>query len=247
MEQGYDMIICHEGIFWGSDREILARMERADTPDKACPVAEIQPAWDAKRIKWEKAWQKKRFIEESGLVVLRIHDVWDRKPDTGIPWAWAQYLGLGHAPILIGSADRNQHRYDIQPMTLDALVLKLAQKTALLGEPILQVFGDPNSMVSRIGIGTGCGTNIFHFVEMGCDTALVCDDHWTSRCFADIAFAIDIGYPVIRVNHGTSEEPGMLSLTAHLARVFPDLRVQHLPHGCCFRLVGTTNNTANNK
>ena len=150
------------------------------------------------------------------------------KTDTGIP-GMGPVPGLGRAD----SGDRGRAlSVSIQPMTLDALVLKLAQKTALLGEPILQVFGDPNSMVSRIGIGTGCGTNIFHFVEMGCDTALVCDDHWTSRCFADIAFAIDIGYPVIRVNHGTSEEPGMLSLTAHLARYF-QIPCTASSHGCC--------------
>jgi len=38
----------------------------------------------------------------------------------GIPWAWARHLGLGDAPARIG-ADGYQHRYDIDPATLDEL------------------------------------------------------------------------------------------------------------------------------
>src|SRR5690242_15114277 len=39
--------------------------------------------------------EKRRFIEQSGLVVLRCHDLWDQYPGIGIPDSWGGWLGLG--------------------------------------------------------------------------------------------------------------------------------------------------------
>jgi hypothetical protein len=50
--------------------------------------------------------------------------------------------------------------------------------------------------------------------------------------------AEDIGHPVIRVNHGTSEEAGMVTMTQYINENIPGLRAEHLPHGCTFRLAG---------
>ena len=47
----------------------------------------------------------------------------------------------------------------------------------------------------------------------------------------------DIGHPVIRVNHGTSEEPGMVTLTRYINEHVPGLTAEHIPHGSSFRLV----------
>jgi hypothetical protein len=71
---------------------------------------------------------------------------------------------------------------------------------------------------------------------MGCDCSIVCDDG--SIYWREIQMAKDLGHPVIRVNHGTSEEPGMVTLARYLTDNFPSIRVQHLPHGASFRLVG---------
>ncbi len=48
----------------------------------------------------------------------------------------------------------------------------------------------------------------------------------------------DNQHPIIRVNHGTSEEPGMVTLTQYVNDTFPGVEAEHLPHGACFRLVG---------
>ncbi|MGE5294205.1 MAG: hypothetical protein ACM3VT_05200, partial [Solirubrobacterales bacterium] len=40
---------------------------------------------------FEIARQKKAFIEDNGLTIIRCHDVWDRVPGIGIPDAWGQY------------------------------------------------------------------------------------------------------------------------------------------------------------
>jgi putative NIF3 family GTP cyclohydrolase 1 type 2 len=210
-ERGMRLLICHEPTFWN---------HRDD-----CPVES-----DAR------AREKLAFIQAHDIVILRNHDCWDLWPEAGIPWAWARFLGLGRQPAAINQ-DRYLHRYDVEPMTLDALARRVARQCARIGEPFVQVSGDPSQSVSRIGVGTGCGCGIRGYQEMGCDCSIVCDDG--TRYWADIQRAEDFGHPVIRVNHGTSEEPGMVTLTEYINAHFEGLRAEHLPHRCMFRLTGS--------
>jgi len=180
--------------------------------------------------------EKKRFIEEAGFVILRNHDCWDRWPECGIPWAWAQFLGLPGQPVTFGHSGY-QHRYDIDPVPVGELARRIAGKTVLIGEPAVQLTGDPETVVSKIGIGTGCGCNIPTYIDMGCDVSVVCDD---GSCYwREIQCAEDMGHPVIRVNHGTSEEPGMVTLTQYINENFPGVQAEHLPHGATFCLIGS--------
>ncbi|TFG71000.1 MAG: hypothetical protein E4H27_05390 [Anaerolineales bacterium] len=71
---------------------------------------------------------------------------------------------------------------------------------------------------------------------MGCDCSIVCDDG--SLYWASIQRADDGAHPVIRVNHGTSEEPGMVTLTQYVNNYIDGLDAEYIPHGCSFRLVG---------
>jgi putative NIF3 family GTP cyclohydrolase 1 type 2 len=210
VENGFDMVITHEPTFW-HDNELMV-------VDKS-----------------EIRLHKKRYIDENGLVILRIHDVWDKMPEIGIPWAWARFLDLGDTPDSIGNTGY-QHRYDIEPIELNELAKAIAKKTESLGEPYIQVIGDGSCKVSRIGIGTGAACDIDVFQQMGCDVSIVCDDgvlYWS-----DIQRAADAGHPVIRVNHGTSEEPGMITLTEYINENFRNVKAKFYPHGSCFRLVG---------
>ena len=47
----------------------------------------------------------------------------------------------------------------------------------------------------------------------------------------------DIGFGVIRVNHGTSEEAGMMTLADYINESL-DVSAEYLPTGCVFQLVG---------
>ncbi len=209
VERNVELLICHEPVFWN---------HRDDRPENT-----------------PQAVDKLSFIKEHDLVVLRNHDCWDRWPDIGIPWAWAKFLGLSDKPAVIG-ANGYQHRYDIEPVSLDDFARKVAQRCEPIGEPMVQVTGDGLMQVSKIGIGTGCGCDINAYLEMGCDCSIVCDD---GSCYwAGIQMAEDLGHPVIRVNHGTSEEAGMVTLTRYINENIKGLRAEHLPHGSTFRLVG---------
>jgi len=206
---GFDMVIPHEPTFF-------AHVER----DK---IEEL-----------ELGREKKKFVEKNGLVILRNHDVWDRMPEIGIPWAWARFLGMGEKPVEIGG-NGYLHRYDIEPTPLDDLARTIAEKTKAIGEEAVQVCGDGARLVSKVGTGTGCACNIERYQEMGCDVSVVSDDG--SIYWRTIQWAKDGDHPVIRVNHGTSEEPGMVTLTKYVNDTFPDVTAEHLPHGCCYRLV----------
>ena len=206
-----DLLICHEPTFWHHRDD-----KPGDDPESAA---------------------KLRFIDEHDLVIVRNHDCWDRWPNVGIPWAWAQYLEVGREPAATGR-DGYQHRYDVDPIRLDDFARRVAAKCAAFGEPAVQVTGDGKMEVSKIGIGTGCACDIATFIGMGCDCSVVCDD---GSCYwANIQRARDIGHPVIRVNHGTSEEPGMMTLTQYINEKVDGIDAEHLPHGSVFRLVGTT-------
>jgi hypothetical protein len=90
--------------------------------------------------------------------------------------------------------------------------------------------------VSHIGTGTGCGCDIGEFKRLGCDLSVVCDD---GSCYwAGIQEAEDTGHPVIRVNHGTSEEPGMMSLARYISETLAGVRAEHLPHRPAYRPQG---------
>lgn len=215
--RGCQMLVTHEPTFWIHADEV-ATFEQ----------------WDHGSAKRQLAERKREFIEEHGLVVLRCHDVWDGMPEIGIPWAWARHLGLGDRPAAV-SRGSYQQRYDIEPMALDGLAKRIAERTALLGEPAVQVMGASDKVVSRVGIGTGCYTDIAVFLALGCDVSIVCDDsNWYWQW---LQFASDYDHAVIRVNHGVTEEPGMVTLTEYINRTLP-VQAEHLPHGASFRLVG---------
>ena len=212
--KGVDLLVTHEPTFYKHIREL----ERTDLSGIT--------------------GEKKRFIEQNGLTVVRLHDTWDRWPDIGIPCAWAAFLGLDGPPVATnkGEYPGTQHRYDIEETTVEAFARTVSGKVARIGEPLVQVIGNPDQKVSKVGIGTGCGCSIPIYQELGCDLSVVCDDG--SVYWRDIQRAEDEGHPVIRVNHGTSEEPGMATLAGYINGNLPDVEAVHLPHGATFRLVG---------
>jgi len=214
----FDLLVTHEPTFWTHRNEV-----------------QTIETWEADSPQGQIAAEKRKLIEDSGLAILRCHDVWDGMPEIGIPWSWARFLGLGDTPAVLGPGSYQQ-RYDIPPVTLDELARRVAEKTAIVGEPAVQVVGDGDQLVSRVGIGTGCYCNPQLFQQMGCDVSIVCDDgNWY---WENIQCAVDAGHAIIRVNHGTSEEAGMVALVRYINEHFPGVRAEHFPHGCCFRIVG---------
>jgi putative NIF3 family GTP cyclohydrolase 1 type 2 len=204
-----DLLLVHEPTFWD---------HRDVSPETKPECAE-----------------KLAFLLKHKLVIIRNHDCWDAWPEIGIPWTWAKFLGLEGLPAVVGPHSYQQ-RYDIKPIAFGKFAAGVAKCTAKIGEPVIEAAGDLKKPVSKIGIGTGCYCNVFKFIELGCDCCIVCDDG-ENNYWRAVQYAEDIGVSVITVNHGTSEEPGMVTLAQYLRQSFPSLTVEHLPHGACFRLV----------
>jgi putative NIF3 family GTP cyclohydrolase 1 type 2 len=211
------MVITHEPTFWVHANEV-----------------ESMEQWEPDSSNRQLGERKRRYIEDNGLVILRVHDAWDSMPEIGIPWAWARHLGLGRKPAAV-SENGFQHRYDIDVVALDELARRVAAKTAAFGEPAAQVVGPADHLVSKVGIGTGCYCDLSVFQQMGCDVSIICDD--SNWYWEGIQFAADNDHAVIRVNHGVTEEPGMVTLTNYINDTIPGVRAEHLPHGSSFRLV----------
>jgi putative NIF3 family GTP cyclohydrolase 1 type 2 len=170
---------------------------------------------------------KTRFLQESGLVVLRCHDAWDGWPKIGIRDSWAR--GLGLTDMVADNADAADQRgwhatYRIAPVALKTFAAEVARRTAPLGQDGVEVIGDPDRMVSRPSLGVGCGGPDIDMIEKGSDVLIVCYDggsYWHDR----ERFA-ELGAAVITVEHGTSEMGGMKSLAEYLKGIYPGLDVR---------------------
>ena len=206
-DNGYDAIMTHEPTFY-IHRDELSTLE----------------SLPGNSVKKKIALEKKRLIESADLVVIRNHDVWDRFPQKGIPWAWAALMGLEGIPDGV-AWEGYQHAYAIQPTSAMQFALQMKDRLPRKGE--MQFFGVGEKTVSRIGIGTGYACDLEYYYGMGCDCVVVCDDsflHWR-----DIAPAVDMGIPVIRVFHSTSEDPGISWLAEYMRHEFTDMETDYLP------------------
>ena len=177
---------------------------------------------DQKIFRYQGVAAKRKMIEDSELIILRCHDLWDQVPEIGIPDSWATQLGF-EGPV----AGEGYFRvYDVSGQT--------AVKE--LGKNAVQLIGPEHQMVSRVAIGTGAITPFTNLIDnYQVDLAICTDDGFTY--WRDGAFSIDMGIPVIVVNHAVSEVYGMKLLADHLAARFTPMPVHFIPQSCIFQLV----------
>jgi putative NIF3 family GTP cyclohydrolase 1 type 2 len=182
----------------------------------------------------ERVQEKQRFIEEHGLVILRCHDVWDQLPGLGIPDAWAGFLGLTD-PI---DGEGYYRLFDGQGKPARQVARDVARKTARLGQDVVQLIGPADKPVHRLCIGTGAMTPFNTYLEEYQADMGICTDDGMFHCFEG-ALAIDLGIPLLVVNHAVSEEPGIASLAAYLAWRYADIPVHHIPQGASYKNVAS--------
>ncbi len=174
---------------------------------------------------------KRQFIEDNDLVIIRCHDLWDQIPDIGIPDSWGLLLDWGR-PV---DGSTYIRIYNTAGLTAGELAQDVARCTAVYGQPGVQLIGSSDKIVRRVSIGTGAITPYLESVErFAIDLAICTDDgidYWR-----DGGFAIDMGIPIIVVNHMVSEEIGVQRLAEELSRRFPAVPVQHINQRCMYRL-----------
>jgi putative NIF3 family GTP cyclohydrolase 1 type 2 len=199
-EAGCELLVVHEPIFWD---------HRAD-----------EPHWRA----LAPGITKQRFLDETGLVVLRAHDTWDQWPEIGIRDSWA--AGLGLTKRVKESTEHGYHAlYEIAPQPLRCFAQYIAEKIRPTGEDSVQAMGNPDRIVSHPALGVGCIGPDKEMVDAGADVVIVCYDgapYWMVR-----ERLFEQGAAVITVEHGTSEMWGIENLCRHLETVYPSVSWEH--------------------
>jgi len=176
---------------------------------------------------------KKAWLEEHEMAIIRCHDVLDKIPDWGIPYAFGQILGFKNEDIVRSKPYYNIYSIPTQPAI--EVARYIANKLKSLNQPGVAFYGEENYPVSSIGLGTGCISNPLDYSELEPDLYIAIDDSiqtWTQTTFAE-----DSGKPLVVVNHGTSEEAGVMALNDHLKKRFAGLDIIHLNEGCTYRWI----------
>jgi len=171
--------------------------------------------------------EKQAFLDKTGLVVLRCHDIWDNWPKIGIRDSWATGLGLSKrlAENTTGPQARWHAVYQIPETTLQRFAAHVAERVKPLGQDGVEVLGEPNARVCRPALGVGCGGPGLDMIALGADVLIVCYDgasYWRDR-----EKFVELGVGVIMVEHGTSEMWGLQNLAKYLRATFPELDVRY--------------------
>jgi putative NIF3 family GTP cyclohydrolase 1 type 2 len=179
---------------------------------------------------------KKRLLEETGVVICRLHDH---------PHGLARTQGMGLGPQKddpffvglvedLGWLDYGQpdapHLCTIPPLKLRDLVEHVKRS---LGLAWVRVSGDLDQECRRVGVTVGASGLSLHMLGyqlFNADVVLTGEcPEWETFYYA--ADACELGLPraIIALGHEPSEEPGMRRIADWLRTEFPDVPVAHVP------------------
>jgi putative NIF3 family GTP cyclohydrolase 1 type 2 len=221
VQDGVNVLVVHEPTFY-THWDLEAREWNQDE-NKAI----VQQRYLEQRD------EKASWIRERGLVIIRCHDVWDKIPDIGIPYAFGRALGFSDDDIIRRETYYNV--YQAGPAPAIEIARTIASKLRMAGQPGVAFYGDEKHTVRSVGVGTGCICNPRRFMHLEPDLYIAIDDAistWTETTYAE-----DTGKPLVVVNHGTSEEFGIRLLSEHLSAAFREYEVIHYKQGCTYRWI----------
>ncbi len=242
-----DTVVKKIGTAWMPYWDILKNAQSAGINVMVVHEPTFYTHWDLNEDKWdyydapspakenyfELRDKKKAWIEEQNMVIIRCHDVLDKIPEWGIPYAFGQALGFSNKDIVRSKPFYNI--YKIKTIPAIEVARHLADKLKQLGQPGIAFYGNEKYPVSSIGLGTGCISNPLNYAELNPDLYIAIDDSintWTQTTYAE-----DSGKPLIVVNHGTSEEAGVRALNNHLKETFKNYEVIHFNKGCTYKWI----------
>ncbi len=168
--------------------------------------------------------EKHELIRELGITLMRCHDTWDRMPEVGIPDAWASFLGFPTEPRPVESFYKICLLGD---RTVEDIARMVLEKVLPLGQEVVHIVGDRKAIVHRMAVGTGAITRLPEMYDLGADIILATDDGISTTNSG--LWSLDLGIPMLIVNHATAELPGMMAMAGYIQRHFPSVPVKYLP------------------
>jgi len=221
VSEGVNVLIVHEPTFY-AHRDLEAK-----------EWINIENPGTGQQKYLELRDEKARWIRENSLVIIRCHDVWDKIPEIGIPYAFGQALGFSNDDIIRRETFYNV--YKTEPSPAIEIARSIASKLNIAGQPGVAFYGDEDYTVRSVGVGTGCICNPMDYMQLQPDLFIAIDD--TVRTWIQTTYAEDTGKPLVVVNHGTSEEFGMKLLNEHLTEELKDYEVIHYKQGCTYKWI----------
>jgi len=221
VEKGVNVLVVHEPTFY---THLDLEAENSDFLRAADP---------GRKAYMDLREKKKKWIEDNGLVIIRCHDVWDKVPVNGIPFALGGALGFTEKDLVRSEAYYNVYRTPVTPAIEVAKMIASSLKT--VGQPGVAFYGDENYEVRSVGLGTGCICNPLEYMHLEPDLFISIDDSIST--WVQTSYAEDSGRPLVVINHGTSEEFGIRLLHEHLKLTFPEHQPVHLNQGCTYQWV----------
>lgn len=218
VRDGVNVLVVHEPTFY----------THWDLDEKSGDFYAAQPAGKEAYLNAVEA--KKKWILENKLVIIRCHDVLDKVEGFGIPHAFGEFLGFGKADIVRSRPYYNVYRTEPKPAVVHAR--SIARKLAEIRQPGVAFYGDKERIVDSVGVGTGCYCDPIEFMDLAPGLFIAIDD--VVRTWTQTVYAKDTGYPLVVINHGTSEEAGVRMLSEHLRRAYPERKVIHYAQGCTY-------------
>lgn len=221
-DAGVNVVVCHEPTFYAHhdlegesrDREYAGHFRRRGyTKGVEAYEAMIE--------------EKKQWILEHGMVIIRCHDALDAAQGFGIPFALGRALGFDEGDLL--RSEKYLNVYRMEETTALQAAKDLAKRLKACGQDGVQFYGDPDRIVSSVAVGTGCFCDPIEVMELGADLYIAIDD--SVHTWIQTAFSTDSGLPLIVIHHGASEEPGVQMLCEHLQTVLTQ-PVEHFFCGC---------------
>ena len=211
VSKGADLFVSHESI-------CAKAVNRSGEPEATFALPSERPKFD--------------WLDETGLVVYRCHDFWDRFPGQGIRDSWQKGLEIGDRIV---ADDYPLYVTQVEPTTVRDLARHILGRIHPLGQNGVMVSGDLERRVSKVATGTGVTTDPVRMMALGAEAGILTDDYYLHVRIG--VHACELDFPTIIVNHGVSEEWGIGNLARYLKRVFPALEVFHIPQYCAYAVL----------
>lgn len=166
------------------------------------------------------------------ITLYRCHDGWDQFPEYGIADSLARITGIKFLERQISSF---YHYANIQNESVAELAKKLADALKPHGCAYVEILGNPQQKVTKLGMGVGAETNSQKMALENVDCMILADDGITN--WIDLQWCLDADIPCILCHHSTNEMEGIRGMEKYLNQTFPECTFIKLDEGFHFTLV----------
>jgi putative NIF3 family GTP cyclohydrolase 1 type 2 len=178
--------------------------------------------------------KKKELIEQTGVAIWRFHDHMHMDAVDGImrgfdeEVGWGKYRMKPDVDLLGGKGD---FCYQIPKTDLRGLCAFFKEKLSM---DVIQIIGDPEMKVERVGVLPGGGSlgifSEYHPMQIMRNRELdviVCGEilEWRLPAYVRDAFQLGISKAILVLGHERSEEPGMKHLVEWMSDVTGEIPV----------------------